>query len=348
MLSDFFAWWLQHLLELLPWRRAAKAVDEADALLIVPIADAMGDYRTLELRNRKQHQTSVLGVFSADAKGISALRPIRRLHATQPLRLQLPEPMLLEKLLRLPIGAESSLDHVIQNEMDRETPFASDEVLWSYAVETRNRAVGWIKVRLSILPRRGIEAIIALLPGDFGLKAIEARTANGALRLLPLDPVKYNVAVDWRLRAAIILCVVLFFANLLVPFLQQSVALARVDYKIAAIRPTAEAARSLRDQIAGNSSGFQTVSAARDHAGDLMQVLAEATKTLPDHTHLVEFALTDGKLSLAGRSANPGTIIPEFSKNPLFHAPSFTSPVSRIEGTPFSLFSIGAGVGTGP
>src|SRR3954463_4931065 len=131
MIGAFLIWWLDHLAQLLPrWLRRPEPI-RLDAIVIRPTAplDCIGN---LAISSRRNGKETSLGNFPA---GVNELRQAS-LARGRPVALNVGRAEFLEKTLTLPLAARRELDQVLVFEMDRETPFAVDELYWNYSIES--------------------------------------------------------------------------------------------------------------------------------------------------------------------------------------------------------------------
>jgi len=334
------------MLELLPERLRQSGGSVPDAVLVDPQGSLEASPPVVSLSSRRRGQVSALGRYTLDSQGKNAARgAVASLGGNLPIRLRLPSELLLEKHLALPLAAERELDQVVAYEMDRETPFSADEVYWSAVVEQRDRAQGRLRLRLSLVPKQLISAMVAALD-DAGLHptAIDTSFADGTPRQIKLDMARH---ADGPLRRHMLTlaaagCAALALLAVAFPFVNQSLALARVDGQIDELKPTVDKAEALRRQIAGTGAGADVVATERTRLGDPLRVISAATQILPDDTHLSDFTMRQRKIIMNGQSAGAAKLISALSVDPTFKDPAFAAPVTRLEGGKIDIFSISA------
>jgi general secretion pathway protein L len=345
MLREYFDWWARQMLDLVPDRLRQWAAEDEDALLIEPEANnGEGEPGGIVLALRRGRRIGGLGRFAFDAAGLDAAANAAGA-AGRPgsVQLRLSPGLLLEKSLTLPMAAERDVERVLAYEMDRETPFAPDEVWWDFAVEQRDRARGKLSVRLSLVPKAAVAALVASLERH-GIRPNEFTFAlpSGSVRTVALDVVEAHR--PWRARTvplAAAACAALALLAVVIPFMRQSIALASVDRRIAALQPAVDEAQLLRQRLEG-SGGADVVDAERARLGDPLAVLGAATAILPDNTYLTDFTMRERKLNFNGQSAAAANLIGALAGDPTFRNPAFAAPVTRIEGTTTDGFSISA------
>ena len=330
------------MLDLVPLALRARDPARDNALVVVP-EGPLAEPDAIALLQRRQGVEASLGRFALDHAGLGRLRAAAGARARRATVLRLPGGVLLERDVTLPLAAEREPQRVLHYEMDRLTPFASDEVFWSWSLLRRDRARGRLHLRLSLVPKVSVQALIALL-GAAGLAPtlLEAGV-NGSARSIALVRPDAAGAV-WRRRAmqvSIGACATLAATAILLPFLLQSLALAAVDQRIAALKPAVDQADALRARMSG-AAGTDVVAAERAHLGDALRVLAAVTDILPDDTYLTDLTMNDGKLGIAGQSAAASRLIPALAADPSLRNPSFVAPVTRIQSGSADQFSIRA------
>jgi general secretion pathway protein L len=341
LLREFLTWWLGQLGELLPgWRRTTWRKNAA--LILVPDLAASPQAAAATARIEKRGVVRRLGRVSLDADGARILK-----NAAEPgfdIMIEMPAGTMLEKRLVLPLAAERDLERVLTYEMDRETPFAADEVYWGSEVEARDRRNRRITVRLAMVAKAQLAPLAAAL-GRAGLAPTALIGAGrGGVTIIPIEH-DSNRRRGWQsiaVTAAAWAVVVLAIVAIGVPFLQQSMALDEVDAQIDSLRPAVQAVERLRDRIAGDRQQAEALAAQRAQFGDPLAMLAAVTNALPDDSHLTELDYSMGKLVLTGQSKAASHLIGDISSSPSLRDPAFSAPVMRVEQSKFDVFTITA------
>jgi general secretion pathway protein L len=247
--------------------------------------------------------------------------------------------MLLEREVVLPLAAERDPRQVLHYEMDRLTPFNAEDVYWTWGIERRDRALGRLHLRLSLIPKALLrEPIGALARAGIQPSAIEAgrRIALGG----PLPR-----SEKWRraaLKAGAIACVLLGATAAVQPFVRQTLALGRIDARIAELRPRVAQAEALRRRIASAQASDAVLLNERARVGDALQALAVTTDLVPDDTYLTDFTMHERKITISGQSAAPAKLIAALSAGAAIRNPAFAAPVTRLGSGQSELFSIHA------
>ncbi len=337
LVQEAVAWWVVQLGDLVrglvPARLRGGGADAADALLVDLRAPGPGP-AAAGIALRQRGREAPLGRLELDGSFPAALRGLlggRRATATL---LRLPAGMLLERDVTLPLAAGRDLDRVLGYEMNRLTPFAATEVFWARQVVRQDAAQGRLHVRLSLVPRAGLDAAIALLrAAGRDPTGLRAPTADGEVRRIGLEPA---VAGGGRGRrrafaAAAVLCAMLGLVAAGLPLVRQSRALAAVERRIERLRPEVAEATALRGRLASRTTGAELLAAEAGRLGNALQAIATLTAGLPDDTYLTALTLRQRRLTIAGQSADAANLIPLLSADPALRDVSFLSPVTRAE-----------------
>jgi general secretion pathway protein L len=289
-----------------------------------------------------------LGRFALDDAGLRQARGMlgnRRAPATV---LRLPEGLLLERQVVLPLAADQGLDRVMRFEMDRFTPFAADEVFFAATVRRRDRAQGRLTVAISLVPRVRLAPILAAM-AQLRLAATELEApapAGGfgaAPRRIPLGAVD-RTGEGWRrgvLWAAGAVCAVLAVVAAGLPFWLQMEARAAVEERIAELRPRVDQADALRRRMAASAAGNDVIGAERARVGDALHAIATLTDILPNDTYLLGLTIQKRQVTMEGQSAAAARLLTTVSGDPTVRNAAFAAPVTRIENG-MDLFSIKA------
>jgi general secretion pathway protein L len=326
VLVEFFTWWRQQLLDLVPESLVRGSGPEANAL----VADASAPGVLTLLRRRRGAETRVAQA-RLDEPGLPALRAaLNGRPSGEPVVLRLAPAALLERTVTLPLAAERELARVLRYEMERLTPFSADEVFWGHHLESRDRGRGRLLLRLCLIPRSQVQDMIDRLAECGGRPAlIEAAGAIGprAIRLAA-EPDSGRIA---RLNPRTAAMVLAGLAGVVVisPFLRQTLEMGQAQRALDELAPQMRLVDGLRHKILGADAGGDAVARETRRLGDMLGALAAVTEILPDDSYLTEFTMRERKMTLSGLSASAPRLISALSSDPRIHNPAFTAPVTR-------------------
>jgi general secretion pathway protein L len=346
LLMEFVQWWLGQMAELLPGSRRGAGGRKGTALVLVPDLSIQPGPPAMTARIEKRGRVERLGRVVLDSEGLRALKNAAQGQGRSlETRIEMPAGAMLEKRLTLPFAAERDLDRVLGFELDRETPFAVDEIYWGSAIEHRDRGRRRITVRVAMVAKAQLAALVV------GLTRIGLAPAvligmghDGVQTVIPIsrDGTAKRSWLRMAVPAAAWLCVVLAVAAIATPFVTQGRALDAVDLRIETLHPAVTAVERLRDRVAGDREQADSLAKQRARYGNPLLMLAAVTAALPDDTHLTELDYSGGRLVLSGMSKAASHLIGDISRSSSLRDPAFSAPVTRIEQNGMDVFSITA------
>lgn len=342
MIRIFLEWWFEQLLACLPRRWRPFWTSDHNALIVSPVGPLASSTRQVDISLRQNGQHTPLGRFASEA--IDIARP-----PGKPVILTLSEAEVLQKTLALPLATERGLRQTLSFEMDRETPFKSEELFWTYRIVQKDRQRGQLFVRLALLPRASVAGLLDAL-SRAGIRPTQAELGGEADKFwtIPLDdeaPDRSDMTGrHLRMGVAAALGAAVALALIVAPFALQGVALTDTDREIDAGRAEAARAQKLRDEINEVIAQIDLVENERRQTGRPLVTLAALTRVLPPDTYLTELRQQQRKLTLNGRSANVARVIPALSAASELLDPVFAAPVTRIEAQKLDAFTVSAEV----
>jgi general secretion pathway protein L len=346
--AKFIRWWAGELSFLVP-ARLKKWLGRAEEYLILA-RDGDG----LSAVHHSGEGDRPLGRFSLDENGarkrerlleetpgLAEAKVLFRLSASQGLR----------KTLKLPMAAEENLAQVLAFEMDRLTPFKSDQVYYDAKVAARSSATRQITVDLLLTPRGKLDALIEELTAWGWQPAIVDIAGDSPLGLFNLLPHKYRpVRSRWpgTFNAALASIIVLLLAALaILPiWIDRSVAAALEQEvrKVSKIAKEVEALRQEADKLQQEARFLQQKKRAEPVVSDMLE---ELSRVIPDNTWLNGLQYNDKKTVIQGQSPSASSLIELIEASPYFRNTSFVSPVTKDVSSGLERFQIASEVVNG-
>ena len=264
--------------------------------------------------------------------------------------LRLPASQALRKTLNLPLAAEENLRQVLAFEMDRQTPFSSEEVYFDFTVRERDRETGRIKVEMTVVPRSAVDEAIEAAVG-WGLHPdvvdVAGTDPDGepSLNLMPRQPGAPRDQPGGALSLGLAaVAVVLAAVALNVPLERQRDLSEELLRQVAAATSQAHAASASRAEIERSIVDGGALVDRKAGMPTATGILAELTRLMPDDTWISQFQLRDTALQVSGYSADASRLIGLVENSPLFHEAKFRSPVTQDARTGRERFNLSAEV----
>jgi general secretion pathway protein L len=244
----------------------------------------------------------------------------------------------LRKQLTFPIATRRDLGRLLAFEIERETPFARDEIHWTYLPVREDPVQGIIEVELLIVPQLAIAPVLdAARRSGFRPDAVEA---DDALRPASIPLSREAPASRQRSYVPLAAAAILLLGVLIGPLAYELLAIRAAESQIAALSAPGQEAATLRqsaDSLARTTDFFR-----RDNGrhASMLSTVAAVTRALPDDSYLVGLTLRGARLTLTGRSPSAAQLIGVFAHSPLFREPAFDTPVVKAEDSDLENFTI--------
>ena len=262
-----------------------------------------------------------------------------------PVILRLTPDSVLVKRVRYPATVRDDLRHIIAFDIDRQTPFARDDVYFDYSEISGPETDKHIEIDLVVVPKRVTEASASVLD-SIGLRLsiidITDRTFfDRQINLLPNPEIWRNGHRPYRTRLA--LFIVWLTIIVLIPgkqLLDTSNTIERLEADEGVARTAVRGLNELRDQhtrLVGKFNFFRQIDTEHSRT---IELLHEITLLLSDNTWIRRFDLKNGTLTLQGESDNASDIPGILEGSELFSSPRFSSPVTRNNATGKDRFQI--------
>jgi general secretion pathway protein L len=341
-LRGFLAWWGAGLASWLParWRRLLAA--SADRLLLQVEGDG------IRLRRQAAGELRDLATLPMPASRGLEGDPLAALLAPSaaelPRWLLLPAASGLRRVLQLPGAARERLREVLGFEIERQTPFASGDVLYDGRV-LQVRDDGQLQVELVVVPRARFDAACDALAGlSSWLAGVDLADADGrplGINLLPMA-LRRQRANPWRwwnlLFALLFLaCVTMGLAQVLA---NRRDAATQLQADVAARSARARGVAQQRQRLVDSVEGGVYLQQQRRARPSVVEILDELARRLPDGTYLEKAAIEGGQLTIIGLSNQAAALVGKLEGARQWHAPALSGalqPDPRTRNDRFTL-----------
>ncbi|WP_316228465.1 PilN domain-containing protein [Bradyrhizobium sp. SZCCHNR1039] len=327
------AWWLEEFFNLLPARHAAFLRGKGRPTLIAGYMDGQ-----LELRLRNDGASldqAERVVTERPAAAIDAFLSQRNLDRRDvEIGLRLPEQLLFSRELILPVEARASIDAIAAQDLARRTPFKADDIHSDH--EANGGSDGdRLHIRQWITRRQSVEcaaAELGLSPADLRCVTFGDQQAGPRIRL-SRDANERNVwqaVLPMLCSSAVILAVLLGYLE----YSNQQATLDRLAAEIASAGNKAQQVRQTIDQLRARRDALVRLRLQRSEAPGLIDLWAETTRILPQHSWLTELRLVEGsggreaQVVVSGFSGAAPSLVGIIDGSRLFFDAALTSAVA--------------------
>ena len=305
-LSRFLAWWLGELRACLPGAISGGLFGAAERL---EVALDAGEARFVLRRNGDARE---LGRVALDAKpgakpGKAAAKAANRLlrrnrAASGHVTLRLPAGQVLRPNVEVPIAAAENLREVLAFEMDRHTPFSSDEVLFDFRVAGSDAELQRLSIEMLVARKRDVDQAVAVA----GTMGLSPDCVTGPAAALGADAKEFNRG--W--------------------FEREQGTLERLEARVAELRAATGETGRLEEKVAHLLAISGYLVEQKRSRPQMVEILDEVTRRLPDEHWLISYSFRNGTVRLAGYSDDPSSVLRLLEQSGLFSEARFAAPVT--------------------
>jgi general secretion pathway protein L len=324
--SQFLAWWRQHLWECVPdtmRQRASRAARPA----MVSISDGLAWPARAELGRSVQLAGSPL--LSGDKS------------AAMPVALVIGERNGFRRDVALPLTVEQRLEQVLSYELDRLTPLKPSDLYFDFRVKRRDNATGVCIVEVVAAPKSRVNVMIAEVESRGGkverLLLAENDVDNG------IDMMRVSGKRDeakaknnWLTPLLLVICAALAAATVAYPIFKKRQYVIALQPVEASARAEAETATVIQRQLEKQVSDYNFL-LKRKHALPItVQVLEDVGKRLPDDTWAQSFEIKPQpntktrEVIVQGETGSGAKLLQLVQESPLLKDPTLKAAMTRV------------------
>lgn len=349
-LPRFLAWWMGELRACLPerWRRLL-VVEDAQVLLE---ADA-GELRVTRALARDVREVARLSLGEREALPMALdgvlgeeQRELRRV-------LLLPAAIVLRRVLTLPAAALDNLRVVLGFELDRQTPFKPEQVVFDSRVLRHEPGAKQVAVELALVPRERLQQALAEIDGlAASLSAVDVREADGrrlGYNFLPPELRRRRpntrLWIHLGLLAASVLFLILAMGRLLD---NRAAAVESLRAESEKMHGEARAVAKLRANLEDAATAANFLAIEKSRQPSMVLLLNDLTRLLPDDTWLERLNFSGGEVGLNGQSGRAAKLVEILQDSSLLRSPALSGPIQPDARSGKDRFNITAGYGPEP
>jgi general secretion pathway protein L len=248
------------------------------------------------------------------------------------LALLLPAPVVLRRTLALPLAARDNLRQVVAFEMDRQTPFAMNQVYYAVRELETPAAAGRFHVELVAVTRDTLDpSLERLRVQGIAVDAVDVADGNGRLgiNLLPSEQTPHRVRPRRRLNLALAAACVLLLGLVLGAWLNnRQAALSEMQAQVESMRGDAQQVASLRQQLQDNAGAAGFLVKRKKDSVSMLGLLQDATVRLPESTWLERFSVDNtGQIGFQGQSQQAAKLLDTLKDSTLITDASFQGSI---------------------
>ncbi|NOT84560.1 MAG: PilN domain-containing protein [Methylococcaceae bacterium] len=333
-LGAFWSWWTKELMAVLPANIASSLYHSKGWLIVEPAAEK------LKLVYQNRAQATVLGEFDSSPEAKARLKTLldeQVMIANAEVLIRIPEPLGMKKILSLPEAAGANIQQVLAYELDRYTPFKSDQV-YHDILRLGKPVNGQLKLALVLVQKAVLDNLTDQVE-DLGL--------NPAFADYALEPIthlhgkeRYNLlSADLRHVRSKKPLIIMYASAAITAALLLTVmgmplwkAYQGIDKLKTHVRIVEKQALEIEDTKRGIDYLYKSTDkliAKKSHAPMLVDTINTISKLLKNDTWVSQIKYSNGNLELLGESANASDLLATLEKTNYFKNARFISPVTQ-------------------
>jgi len=335
-IDDFLERWREELLSCLPGRLRQFLRRREQCLIVEPEGERA---KMLESRNGEPVPVGELD-FNASGSMHAMLAGSRGGNRRMVVRLS--EDQILTREVSFPAQVRNNLAQVLAYEMDRLSPFRSDQVYFDYRALENPERRDKVRVELALCQRARVQDWLHRLR-DMGAPADQV-TWDGAwpkANLLPAAerPQRGPGLFSWN-KLLIALVLSLGAAVLATPLWQMQQIRDERAGQIEELKKRAEKVKEVRAALELARQGSTAALKRKLDQPRMIDLLLELTDRLPDNTWVQNMDFRDGDIQIRGESEQATALINLLDQAPGITAVTFRSPVVQVGGSDRERFHI--------
>lgn len=335
-LDDFVERWRDALLVCVPDGLRRRLARREQHLILVP------EGATANVFLSQGEESVAVGKLDPQAPGSLQAMLAGTKGRRRKTRIRLARDQVLTRKVSFPSQVQGNLAQVLQYEMDRLTPFRSDQVYFDYHLLEGAGRGGKVKVELALCRREQVRDWLAPLR-DKGMP-VEKVTWEGAwpkANLLPAGERPQRGKGPFGVTMLLlVLVIVLTTAALATPLWQLQRIRDERTAQITEFKDQAEKVHTTRTALERARQGSVAVLQRKWEQPRMIDLLLELTERLPDDTWVQNLDYREGEIQLRGESAQATGLINLLDQAPGITEVSFRSPVVQVSGTDRERFHI--------
>ncbi len=337
--SAFMRWWREELVSLLP-ATLRRQLQFSEHQLVCCFSEGSVQFADC-------HRAAVAGsvVITPDEQGrLSAAQQAQlsglRRKAGEQVVLKLPAEQVLSLSFSLPLDAESNLEEVLGYELGRYAPFKIEQVYYGYTIQKRDSAERKLWLAVNVVPRKQVEPLLIQLR-EWGLQPAVLTAADadqGAAtpcsdsgqNLLPKEE-RSNGGGSANLTVKLLLLLALLLSAALAayPLLVQKLRIAEMQQQVDTLKKAALSVQSMQQEMERLAAEADYVEEQKRQYPEVLDVLENLTRLLPDDTWLERFEMKGGRIRIQGMSEDASSLIELLENSALLQKVSFDSPIVK-------------------
>lgn len=340
-LKRFWIWWIDELSFFIPKKIKSLLMNKSGVLVVSE------NQKIFDFKFYKKNEHNPFLITSLDPDGDEDFLTLKEKYPyleKSEVVLVLNNDKVIKKIINLPVAVYSSLQQVINFELNRYTPFSPEQVYF-VAIPITKTDYGQLRVLLILTPKKSLDDLIEKL-NSFHVfpDKVDCDNANHNKQDYDLLPDKYRRIEDsikkttrWSVNSVLIFLSLLV---LVVPVWRQSHVVDVLGSKIKSSEKQFNQIIEQQAEIQLLNNQTKALIDLKNNSPLLVNVINELTHLLNNDTWLLSFQYIDKKIQIQGVSPNASALIGILEASDIFNNVIFVSPITQDKNTGKERFQI--------
>jgi len=333
--KTFLRWWKRELSLLMPEKLRLLVNSQQGFIVVKPIAN---QFHISYINNGESHELCQLSRTELLPQYFQELLASDEKFAKANVLLRLTGADALLKEVLLPIAAKDNIQQVLVYELDRYTPFKTEQVYFAVKPLETLADQGLIRVMLVLTTRELLDGVcedlkslgIAPIFADYDAFANDLDYYHGGYNLLPERYRQKTAKTPGLIQSGLIgLTALLGVSVLVLPLWFQQNTVNTLTEKVQRIEKEAKKIKQMQAEVDAVIKETQELLAEKNAMPPLVVVLNTLSTIIKDDTSLAYMQYADGHLQIQGESPAASTLIGVLEESELFNNARFVSPVTQ-------------------
>lgn len=338
-LKSFWVWWSDEITAALPMA-VQKLLFSKQQLILQVIDTALVVHKVMGSKHEEIYRGDVQEPMPSDLRGM-----IKELSAAEKI-VKLSSQYVLEKSLSLPLATEENLRDALAYQMDRQTPFTSDQVYYDYIIKGRDKQKGMLQLKLVVAPKAKVDTILVHLSRqgfDPHVVTLDKPGEEQQINLLPAAQRANRFNIPRLINASLSLVLLALLATAVaLPIWQKHRTLEQMQPQLSELMEKSKGIDELRRQIEQQKTDSAAMTQKKAQSRLYIELLTELTYLMPDDTWINQLEIRGGEIHLYGYATSSAALLQVIEDSKLFQNAQFRSPVTQNRLTNSERFHISA------
>lgn len=344
---QFLNWWTSTLFSLIPEKIKLFFENYLDKPLFVRFLNFKIHFYTIQSGVETEIASFYLHQDGAKEREAFFEKHLSFLQAEKILLLN--DKQVLQKNLTLPLAAQSNLDRVVGYEIDRYTPFKSDDIYSVMEIVKTDTINKKIEVNFTCISKGRLDNYYNRLK-DWGFTVDAVFHENvgkhnypQSNNLLPqiLRPERSKL-IKLVNSGLISVFALLLLTSVAMPLWFQQEKISNLKQEITVAKRKAHEVDTLKSDVDDKIKVVNKIVELKKNATPVLNTLSQLTDLLPKKTYLKSFEYSGNKIQILGLSPSASNLIGMLENSPYFKQTNFVSPITQDPESGIDQFQLSA------